>query len=153
MKKTIRQIPVQNQMDTEMPGWKYTNLPEYLVCLRDHQMESAVLKVNQNRRISIDTERTGNKIKQLCMERGFSVRRIQERLSIGGQSVYAWFEGKSLPNLDNIYLLSRMLDVSIDQMIVGTDKETCFILQLEKTQDHRAGNIVLKYIAKEILKT
>ena len=87
------------------------------------------------------------------MERGFSVRRIQERLSIGGQSVYAWFEGKSLPNLDNIYLLSRMLDVSIDQMIVGTDQETCFILQLEKTQDHRAGNIVLKYIAKEILKT
>lgn len=71
MKKTIRQIPVQNQMDTEMPGWKYTNLPEYLVCLRDHQMESAVLKVNQNRHISIDTERTGNKIKQLCMERGF----------------------------------------------------------------------------------
>ncbi len=48
---------------------------------------------------------------------------IQRELYIGFQSVYAWFSGKTLPSLDNLYRLSRLLRVPMDEMIVDMEEE------------------------------
>ena len=44
----------------------------------------------------------------------------------GGTSVkmyrhYHWLDGQSLPSLDNLYALSKMLGVPMDRLIIGTE--------------------------------
>lgn len=73
--------------------------------------------------LGIDMERTGERIKELCNEKGLTVKELQKELRIGSfQSIYAWFAGKCLPNLDNMYRLSRILGVSMDDIIVGLER-------------------------------
>lgn len=80
--------------------------------------------------VGIDTIRTGKRIKRLCEERGITVKNIQEELSIGAfQSIYNWFSGKTLPSLDNMYRLSKMLNVAIEDMIV--DDSSSIIIDFE----------------------
>ena len=67
----------------------------------------------------IDTKRTGKRIKETCDQKGVTVRQIQQELNIGSfQSVYSWFHGKTLPSMDNFYALCKLLQVSMDSMIV-----------------------------------
>jgi len=67
----------------------------------------------------IDMRRTGRQLKENCDEQGISVKQIQKCLHIGSfQSIYAWFCGKTLPNLDNFYALAKMLGKSMESLIV-----------------------------------
>lgn len=67
----------------------------------------------------IDMRRTGKQLKENCDEQGISVKQIQKRLHIGSfQSIYAWFCGKTLPNLDNFYALAKMLGKSMESLII-----------------------------------
>lgn len=69
-------------------------------------------------KLQIDIKKTGRKIKALCKERNITVKDIQKELYIGAfQTVYDWFSGKSLPSLDNLFRLSKMLNVHMEDMI------------------------------------
>ena len=82
-------------------------------------------------RIGIDMKRTGERIKYLCTQRGIAVKDIQEQLQIGAfQSVYNWFQGKALPSLDNMYRLSKLLNVSMEDIIVDNTKPIIFSYKL-----------------------
>lgn len=71
----------------------------------------------------IDKIQTGAKIKQLMELKGYTVRDIQEYLSLACvQSIYHWLDGRSLPAIDNLYALSELFNVSIDEMICGNRK-------------------------------
>lgn len=71
----------------------------------------------------IDVYKTGQNIKQIMTERGMSVRDIQEYLGLSvPQSIYHWFEGKSLPTVDNLYALSKLFNMPVDMLLCG-DKE------------------------------
>lgn len=70
----------------------------------------------------IHVKLTGQRIKQLCKEKGITVKQIQEELGIGAyQSVYNWFCGKTLPSLDNFYSLCKLLGVSMESLIVEAE--------------------------------
>lgn len=76
-----------------------------------------------NDRVEINMKKTGEKIKKLCAERGVTVKQIQDKLNIGAsQSVYGWFSGKALPSLDNMYRLSKLLKVSMEDIIIDNTK-------------------------------
>lgn len=67
----------------------------------------------------IHERRTGQKMKRVCEERGLTVQEIQKKLGIGAhQSIYNWFNGRSMPTLDNYYSLCKMLGVAMESMIV-----------------------------------
>lgn len=67
----------------------------------------------------IDLKLTGRRMRELCSQKGITVKQIQKELSIGAfQSVYNWFNGKTLPTLDNFFYLSKMLNVSMESMLV-----------------------------------
>ena len=67
----------------------------------------------------IHERRTGQKMKRVCEERGLTVQEIQMKLGIGAhQSIYNWFNGRSMPTLDNYYSLCKMLGVTMESMIV-----------------------------------
>lgn len=72
----------------------------------------------------IDIEATGNQIKFLRKKSGFSVRDIQ--LIFGfeyPQAVYAWEQGKNIPSIDNLLVLSRLFDVPVEQLLVSKSIE------------------------------
>ena len=68
--------------------------------------------------LQIDMKKTGAKIKRLCKERNITVKDIQKELYKGAfQSVYDWFSGKTLPSVDNLFRLSKLLNVHMEDMI------------------------------------
>lgn len=68
----------------------------------------------------IDVRRTGQRIKQIMKSCGLTTRDIQEYLDlISIQSIYHWFDGRNLPSLDNLYALSELFHVPVDEMLCG----------------------------------
>lgn len=97
----------------------------------------------------IDVKKTGQKIKEMCRIRNITVKDIQEKLFIGSfQAVYVWFSGKSLPSLDNLYRLSRLLNLSMDSLIVGQQEEHHKISYAGVTFDNKVPDRILLYYVK-----
>lgn len=68
----------------------------------------------------VDVYQTGQNIKRIMRERHMAVRDIQEYLGLSApQSVYHWFDGKSLPTVDNLYALSELFCVPLDMLVCG----------------------------------
>ncbi len=69
--------------------------------------------------LSIQQEETGQKIKKLLFENGYTVKDVQSAMGFENpQSIYKWISGKSLPSLDNFIILSRLLHTSIEDILV-----------------------------------
>ncbi len=73
----------------------------------------------------IDVVMTGQNIKRIMQARGFSVREVQRFLGlVTPQSIYHWFEGRNTPTIDNLYALSELFCVPIDELLCGNRKYT-----------------------------
>ncbi len=71
---------------------------------------------------TIDKEATGKQIRSLMKHCDFSVRDLQEALSLSSvQSIYHWLYGRSLPSVDNLYAMSRLFGVRMDDIVCGSD--------------------------------
>lgn len=69
--------------------------------------------------LSIQQEATGNRIRELLLNKGYIVKDIQEVMGFENpQAVYKWLSGKSLPSLDNLLILSKVLHTSIEDILV-----------------------------------
>ncbi len=67
----------------------------------------------------IDMQKTGELLRVLCARKGISVRDIQDSLGLASnQAVYDWFNGKTLPTLNNFLALSRILEMKMEDMLV-----------------------------------
>lgn len=68
----------------------------------------------------IDKERTGKRLSYLMQMNGLTPKDIQKYLSLSCvQTVYRWIKGINIPSIDNLYALSQMFRVSVDDMIIG----------------------------------
>lgn len=75
----------------------------------------------------IDMEKTGEWLRYLCKRKNITVTDIQEKLQIASnQAVYAWFNGKTLPSLNNMLALSDLMGIKINDMVVDNIHEHPF---------------------------
>lgn len=89
---------------------------------------------------TIDMLMTGQLIKRLVSERGYSVSEIQEKLGLScPQPIYRWYKGQNLPSVDNLYILSSMLGLHMEDFLIQSD-EALYIV--EKREN--------KYIVKRL---
>lgn len=73
----------------------------------------------------IDLIATGENIVRLRKERGLSVRDLQCYFGFEEpQAIYKWQKGKSLPTVDNLYALSKLLGISMNDILVSTNQNT-----------------------------
>lgn len=75
---------------------------------------------------TIDKVKTGKNIKELMNKKHITPNDVMEYLHLSCvQTVYRWFEGVNIPSIDNLYALSCLLRVSMDDLVVGMygDKE------------------------------
>lgn len=69
---------------------------------------------------TIDKKATGRHLKKLMREREYTAKDIQEYLFLGSvQSVYHWLNGNTLPTVDNLYALSDLFGVPVDDLLCG----------------------------------
>ena len=67
----------------------------------------------------IDQKATGRNIRRLREERGLTVRQVQAYFGFEmPQAVYKWEQGRTLPTIDNLYALSKLLDVPMEEILV-----------------------------------
>lgn len=82
---------------------------------------------------SLDITLSGEKLRSLVETSGYSVKEIQEMLCLScPQPIYRWFHGTTFPSVDNLYLLSKILNVHMEDMLVGTVSVELYNQQDEK---------------------
>ena len=89
----------------------------------------------------IDPAATGRNIMRLRLEQGLTVRDVQVFFGFEEpQAIYKWQSGKSLPTVDNLYALSALLDVRMDEILVAAKPELK-IAEIEP-QTEACGSII-----------
>lgn len=88
----------------------------------------------------IDVERTGKRIKELMRKNHISVRELQTYLNLGSeQAIYGWLRGCNMPSIDNLYILSELFNVPIDEIVCGTKihkvDSTRYTIMMEVNQE------------------
>lgn len=70
----------------------------------------------------IDLPATGANIRRLRQTKGLSVRDLQQFFGFEKpQAIYKWQRGQSLPTVDNLYALSTLLDVPMNDILVAAN--------------------------------
>ena len=72
---------------------------------------------------TINLRETGINLRRIMDKSGITPKDIKEFLNLGSiQTVYNWFNGLNMPTIDNLYALSQLLRVPIDEIICGNRK-------------------------------
>jgi len=80
----------------------------------------------------IDLKETGTQIKALRKQNGFSVRDLQDIFGFEfPQAVYSWEQGKNVPTVDNLLVLARIFNVSIDEIVKTRNVEIDIVCSAE----------------------
>ena len=68
----------------------------------------------------IDKLETGINLRRIMDKQGLTVKDVQEYLGLGSvQSIYHWISGKSMPTIDNLYALSYLFQMPLEEIIRG----------------------------------
>lgn len=96
----------------------------------------------------IDVHRTGQNIKWIMRKNGMTVRDIQKYLGLSApQGIYHWFDGKSLPTIDNLYALSELFHMPMDEIVCGSRRERFYCYGF--SQSRRLLAYYIKYLELE----
>ena len=72
----------------------------------------------------IDVYATGKNIERLRKEKGLRVKDISSYMGfLEPQAVYKWQQGKALPSLDNMFALSVLFQVPMEDILVRQTTE------------------------------
>lgn len=89
---------------------------------------------------TINLRETGINLRRIMDKRGIEAKDIQEYLNLSSiQSIYNWLNGLNMPTIDNLYALSQLLQVPIDEIVCGNRKAIMAekIIILESSRDKR----------------
>ena len=87
--------------------------------------------------LSIRLKETGDRIKNLIKARGYTVRDVQGAMGFENpQAIYKWMAGRTLPSLDNLIILSRILHTKMEDILV-IDGDVVFYVTGEPSPCHK----------------
>ena len=82
---------------------------------------------------NLDIVKSGQKIKKAIQDKGYTVRQIQEILGFEcPQPIYRWYKGITLPSIDNLYILSQLLGIHMEDLLVEREVKQVEIPKEEK---------------------
>ena len=71
----------------------------------------------------LDMEATGKRIRELRKARNISIPELRDRMQLESvQAIYKWERGASSPSLDNLILLSKYFETTIEDILVISDE-------------------------------
>ena len=96
----------------------------------------------------IDKRKTGIHLRRLMEERDLTVRDVQQYLELGSvQSVYHWLNGISMPTVDNLYALSELFQLPMDEIVRGNRRR-----ESDSMEDRRRQRLQAYYAALQELR-
>lgn len=66
----------------------------------------------------IDMDATGKKISELIDKSGLSDKELGEIMGLSVQSINKWRHGRNLPNIENLFFLSKIFGIKVDDLLV-----------------------------------
>lgn len=67
----------------------------------------------------VNVSETGLKLKSLLKAKGMKVKDLQNVFGFANpQAIYNWMSGKTMPSVDNLVVLSVVLDTKLDELLV-----------------------------------
>lgn len=73
---------------------------------------------------TIDLSATGKNIQRLRQAKGYSIRDLQRYFGFQEpQAIYKWQRGECLPSVDNLFALSVLLEVSVNDILIPTKRK------------------------------
>lgn len=66
----------------------------------------------------IDMDATGKKISELIDKSGLSDKELGEIMGLSVQSINKWRHGHNLPNIENLFFLSKIFGIKVDDLLV-----------------------------------
>lgn len=63
----------------------------------------------------------GSQLKKFRESKSFSQEDVARKVGVTRQAVYKWESNKSYPDIDNLILLSELYEVTIDELIKGSE--------------------------------
>lgn len=73
---------------------------------------------------TLDAVLTGKEIGNAIKRSGYSIKELQGLLGLScPQPIYRWIRGRTLPSIDNLYMLSRILGVHMEDLLVPMDAD------------------------------
>ena len=67
----------------------------------------------------VDMVATGRNIKAFRKQKGISMNQMVDFFGLSSQALYKWERGETFPEIQNLYALSGLLQVGIDDILVG----------------------------------
>lgn len=93
------------------------------------------LQMSKPKFTSTDMLMTGQLIKRLVSEGGYSVSEVQEQLGLScPQPIYRWYKGQNLPSVDNLFILSSMLGLHMEDLLIQKDDDI-WIVQISENKN------------------
>ena len=89
---------------------------------------------------SIDMTATGKRIAELRVRRGYTVADLQRYFGFEApQAIYKWQKGQSLPSTDNLYALSWLLEVPMEEILVPMNINNAGLREVSRGPDGFLG--------------
>ena len=79
--------------------------------------------------VSLDMMMSGQVLNHMIRKSGYTISEIQKELQLScPQPIYRWINGQTMPSIDNLYKLSRLLNVHMEDLVLARQDEV-WILQ------------------------
>lgn len=73
---------------------------------------------------TIDLKETGKNILRIRKSKDISVKELQNYFGFEQpQAIYKWQWGECLPTVDNLYALSKLFNMTINEILVSSDQD------------------------------
>ena len=100
----------------------------------------------------IDLKLTGKRIHDMCELKKLTTEALAEMMMLSDRRIiYYWYSGEKLPSIDNIYMLSRILGTTVDNLFIER-KEDNAMEKMLVTQALDEKDLLLKKINDKIQK-
>lgn len=72
----------------------------------------------------LDMLKSGQTMKAAIQSKGYTVRDIQKIMQLEcPNSIYRWYRGMVLPSVNNLYVLSKVLGVHMEDLLVEKERK------------------------------
>lgn len=79
---------------------------------------------------TINMKATAIRLRQIMKQQKITAKDIQKYLNLSCvQSVYHWLSGRNLPTIDNLYALSGLFQMPMDDLVVGNRKRRMSVFE------------------------
>lgn len=81
------------------------------------------------------------RLKKIREEKGFSQAEVAQYINISRQAISNWENGKSLPDIDNIILLSELYGITVDELLIENSNKKDKTIKNSEKKESESNNI------------